>query len=775
MSSLIKKVEQHFPLLINEIVWVTDPNIPTLYSIHKNIIRALESSRFEIISSSSIEIYNGYLLNTYKVKVLPGKSITIDSINLSINQPLDDIIEQISLINYIPITFSIEIETKPEPFNIEGIASLIKVITEDRTNIKVIDVLRENRYGGTISENDLLIKYYDFDDRNWLITFYPITTENRPIYQHPDYVPRITAFELELYNGYQILSKDPLTAYAVTLYRTDNELEDNDFRRIDNIYLIRTGIKYNQIAIEILGLIENLRSEGHFAIPSDTRIENDMDLLFPGIYLEIAELWNGKVKRTGPPMVIQSHIEYTVPTDRWYVEAAQSIVEGELPKYNIQWRIKKETTDELLRIRIKYVAIKSYLKLIDNNPLLSVYIYQVEVLTNLMIRAPFISYSNVEEYKNILAGEIYQDSVELYKIDLVNNFNTGIVLRWYLQTNNYNDSLIIPIDNNDYVISPTVNPQLIVTPDKDLMNKYRDNLIQSLRKYYSTCNFVSSDGQLFDPGLDNLTLDQLIKISQTSIADFGSKTHEISQTSIADFGSKTPEISQTSIADFGSKTSEISSIDTYCFFDDTLNYLFQQSPLGVVVNDKMILFTDSLISSLIYKKLAYRGYFNINIFTGILPNMPTKMLYRPNIGTITINEIMESEKYKLYRTEVAFFEKKFISFPKDKRYLIEPISSSYALTVEPSKDLGRLILLFEVLLLKEYDNLKDIVEKLWECGWFLSIWARGLLVKSGKMSRYPIINDKILNRGVDSFIDGMRLIKNLEAMIKIYCKNKDES
>ncbi len=408
---------------IEELLWVTDLHHPKYLKIQGDIIRALNSQRFSIVKYSQVSLNNGLTQFKYRVIALSGSLLTFGSITLSVEAPLYDLIAAISQITYSPVSLAISKEDLTGE-DIRGLTSIIEVLIKR--------ILR-------VEFKQLILSYFDN-----MIVWSPIPT----IYQRDEYLGELLYWaDLALLKGKQLLSSNDLTEYAIQRYQENfHDIPEDGVEVYHGIYLTKLGPDFNIFVRQVDNLIGRMRRQGfEVFIP-----HNEMDRL---LLLEVALMWEAEIKEFESYIVIQSSIDFSLPTNVWYRQALEAILQDDLPKFMLHdWENNSRQSNGFNplmlshRVLLTYMAIRAYSRLIDRYPYLEPFLTQVTVNQHLTVIAKFASYSEVVDYRRLLQTETLNDHYFNYQIYILKVFNNVVLYRYHFQQSNPNlVSLIVPM------------------------------------------------------------------------------------------------------------------------------------------------------------------------------------------------------------------------------------------------------------------------------------------------------------------------------------------
>lgn len=754
--------------------WITDPYADDNDKIQEDIIRALHSAMFTIISNYSISLYQGIVETEYIVKINRRPStLVIDSVTLEGDRPEVGVYEAIGKIAYEPLTFTMEKQIDFDANTLAGARSVVEEFTKLETGVDVTSV----DYTYMDGEN---ISYVSFQPR----------ADTTLVYQNKDIILNITSkLNLNEISGYHALSSDPITKLAIEEYASQDfplALQSGStekFKIYHNIFLVKidqseTPVDFQFLQERIMMISNSLRIDGHFTLPPDPRLSLKgfgLDQQTQDIYLEIARLWRGEVIRTGPPMVIRSEVDFSIPSAVWYHEAANSILNLEIPRYvirdvfDVRWQRTFTTDRAEVRIRLSFIAIKAYSVLITRFPVLAPYYNTPIVRGDLSIEAAFSSYDEVEVYREILKGEMYNGSHSILSLKLVpvKNIVDGVAVRWYFRSYRKDlDSLVVEVDQNLYVLLDSRISKDIPPVDRspDGMSKYRGDLETALKSYYQICDTESSDVSVSREDVNDMSLERLLELVPI-YQHRNSVSFDISR---------------------GDEKARCVRTETL----DKIPVLIDPTTGNPLLEETITIYRDL--------EWGYRGYFPVGPFNGLLPKPPVRHNIRPDIGVPVItqevpaelsidNDIELLEKIgQTFVIEIAFHSHDFLIRPNDppsyqtahgstnlRSSEEQAASQSLSQASSQETDTGLLIWLADLVLPGASPNyeeeLGELTLNLWNCGWFLTDWATSLYFRTKRMSRTHFIIHQDVYRGGDSMVDGLKALRIFRMIDRTTC------
>jgi hypothetical protein len=312
----------------------------------------------------------------------------------------------VSEIRYEPLIISLKVNSLSTN-QIDGIKSFLPELIEKNYSIKVDSI--------------------QYLVREHTIEFYPIYAQQN-MYVHPNMYVHI---DLDKYKNYTYITNDNLLPYVVS-----NNNINIDLKNIDGMYSIHND-DVTPWKDYILGQIYNLRVNGFITLESnDTSIKS--------AYLELASMWDAEIKRTEPVIILKTNINFVSTAENWYLINAKRIVNGKLPKYHITCKIEDP-------IKLQYVAIMSYTKLIEKYKLLQDELNSVKLISDNIIEATFINYQQVKEYIELFSNFV---GIQDLNVTQISSNDEYIQLSKKIEEN-LGEYVLFTHDQGYYVVSET--------------------------------------------------------------------------------------------------------------------------------------------------------------------------------------------------------------------------------------------------------------------------------------------------------------------------------
>lgn len=700
---------------------VTDPDDPSVNDQLQELLLILTNENNVIETNLDRGLVN-YVFNT-----------NIDHNNKKIE-------ELANIISYVPITVSLNLSLFDKYDNIapviKGAVEIIKVFTEKLIGTTVINV--ENiKYAGQSNNNPS-------DKNEDVIVFTPITNNNTAVYENPNYLDdyyRILNFDY--IGGYQILSDDPIVRYVLNeLYRSKDYIyEDIDVIYVEGVALIPVGTNdnevshYSDIKNRISTIVTTRRSQGYFS--STVGVHNLRDVK---LAKELALLWNTKVVYEDVQnLVLKSDIDFGTSAELWYQNNIELIKNGQFPSITLygiwQFQLGGDYNavygKEWYMVILQYAGLLAYKRLGKDDEFIRPFIHTVKVNNDYSVSVSLPSW-----YHSVKFKEYFENILSTYKdgnwyVEPCKDLLDGVVKRYYVQSID-NRSMPMVLTNvyengkKDEVLifrSPATN---IYSIDFDFDTVNLDNiktkLINDLKKHYNVCQNryqLINNNEKIKENVDDMDLNELLNLVE--IKEGTKENQDNKQLLITKGGNKERNIERNKI-----KETDLS----YCYSKNTILNLKQ--PINPMTNKP---FTEHIMLKAMLMEWGMRGLFDVGPIKGMYSDMPKRVLVPPTIGTPVYSENMDN----IYTIDIKFGD---------------GINETFAF-------------LFDINIgVSEERELKNIVNTLWEKGFFLSYWNSALenyIGNNKKLTDYILINaNRVLLNAEDSKEDGVRALNYMK-------------
>lgn len=806
--------------------WVTDVN---LHPIHFSILQILNDPSFTVKSLKVDNIYASY----WEVSVVftlnndIEKDIKVENdIILHHNNLKSDLIELVGSINMSPLYFSLFLRRSPSINDKSSIQStsmhsnqqLYGYIDRNPEYIKgIIDIIISyvsSRHG--VDVTNVVNNYFSNDhlDTGVIMTFIPYSN-NHQIYGTSDELMKtVQDLDIEELYGKTLLSSDPIMIESLIKYSkwNPNEIDPSSITISNGLIMMSLqhseGIELVKTLEEIdmlQNLTKKLRSNKIFVLPTDSRIalgnQDNYDLTKLKLFKEIALMWKGKVVRDGFPLIIKSTIEFDISFGAWYEQSLNLILSGKIPRYRIynhlRWNLEYLETGQssTQKIELMYAAVKCYTSLLDKYPSLIPYFSSPVIHADLSIEASFTNYSEVEDFIELLKGELtpMKKGTTYYSIIPMESLLDAITMRSYINDKYPETIPFIVRKNIDAGIKDTVVVKSFLNlkelrPNPDELDLIKQTIKNMFEKYYRMCDRPSLNE------IETLPLDEILSL----------------------FPIYDP-LQQTTVCLSSDTISERNLI-----FDPITKQPYQEKDMAL------------------YKNLLYGllGYFTVNTLRGFRENPPIEHRNHLELGYPVISSIIITPRGKSYQEEyivsdITFFDKDIdssnskhdfwsnvinpIQSPSNNinrnddsefdqvvdissinsesgisRELftlrLVPMNSSHYNAITSDPDISSIInftpeSLFESDMRAKNveggdktnmytDNIQHVTkltENLWECGFFMSNWSKSYYYHRHKISSDEFHLPFTLVNGNNGIYDGFNALLFMKIVEMIFC------
>ncbi len=642
---------------------------------------------------------------------------TIDTITNNNDNP--DIINRIDQlvgeVSYVPITVSMNVSMGSNNMNnnngsiITGASEIVKTLTSDILNINIRNV-------ETMRHNDIII-------------FTPITEELTSVYENPKYLGEYHRLvNLDILGGYQVLSEDPLVRYVLSeLYRGSNYVP-SDIKAIyvHNIALIPVGNDndeenhYNKIKNRVGAIIEKKRQDGYFTYKLS--IHNISDIL---LLNELASLWNSHIVYNEDNInIVIKHDEVDFGTDpeMWFRYNIDIIKRGQFPSITLYGRWQFDVRGDYNQIYdrkwnqaiLQYGSLLAYRKLGLKDSLIQPFTHTIKVNNDLSITLSLPTYTHVilfkEYFNDIFNGYqgLEHNGDQSWLVEPCEDLIDGVIKRWYIQG----------IDKRSM---PMV-----------LKNESDGNGTEEILVFRSPAiGLYSPNNDPFD--LKNIDIKTIRNNLTDSLREYYVLCHDNIEPVLLDHINKMELSDLLDLIEIKERPNQ----PTYCYSKNTI--LSLENPINPITQRPL---QDNIIQKALLVEWGLRGLFDVGPLTGLYEDLPQKILVSPKVGLpmiakVVTNPIQQNIIGDVYLVSVGFQD-------------------------------GNITDMFEIA--NETPNdLKRIVEQLWNNGFFLNYWISAVQEYSNELKSFVvIITSPLLLQGSYSKINGLNAIKYLEEAVNKY-------
>ena len=238
--------------------WVTNNYNPSYGTINNQVLTMIDTYDKK---KDNFKITNSFINSLPKGLTQYEYDIELEDMNI-----IDTIISILTPIMYKPVSIGLD-KTELTPNEINGLRTIAKALIKQILKVEVDRLITSN-----------------FDD---LIIWAIVPT----IYDQDKYLKDFLQWSNLLpLKGYQLLSPDPLSRYAIDVYQKRfNDIQDDDIKIYHELYLIKIGREYDEMANNLVNLIGRMRYDKITVLITNN--ENEKLL-----YLELAEMWDASIE-----------------------------------------------------------------------------------------------------------------------------------------------------------------------------------------------------------------------------------------------------------------------------------------------------------------------------------------------------------------------------------------------------------------------------------------------------------------------------------------------
>jgi hypothetical protein len=400
------------------ISWVTNPLRTQYQTINDEILNLLENS--------SIVDLNEILIEEINNGVTQYTAILNSIVN---NDQFDHICNLIDLISFEPLTISVLLTSSIINTDfVNGYMSIIRGYLQP----KIADSIE-------ITYQRLVTKYDN-------VLVYKPTLNDQPFYIDPLYYGAIISeLDWEKYYGYELISTNSMTEYAIDVYLQNRpRFDKRDLIQmktsVGSFWLIKVTDN-NIISVDqIRDVITTLSSSNYTAFKLSSEKFTYLNSRMNKILAEVALLWNfDLISVNENRLVIRSNssLEFLDRVDTWFTNTLERIFSNQLPIFTINgnWRDKSIET-------IKYMAYRAYSNVVSNNTLLIFYIDQLKINSNKSITGVFSTSETVLAFIDFIKAEQQNDYYINNDISIYPNLSLNQAVQLRLKYNSFDSSLL---------------------------------------------------------------------------------------------------------------------------------------------------------------------------------------------------------------------------------------------------------------------------------------------------------------------------------------------
>ena len=325
-----------------------------------------------------------------------------------------------------------------------------------------------------------------------LITNQTITPlyQRQAIYVNSGKYYQIHSIPLKKYRDYKGIAYDAVAYHAIgKLRRNYSHLITSDFDvkfMFPNIPVVKCLDKA-YLTLEIL--YYSLKRKGWIYIPPAFRLS---------LYSELAAEWDIKLKEYQRVLFGRWKQPQIRQLLEWLLETCVRVERGLLPKITVIPGNKIIRTNNPSRYgpHIKYLAIKSYLKLIVEHPILANYLSSIEVNFDNSITVALASFKQQKKFEKYLQNDnlLYKNNYVNYTTRMVASLEEGVIYRFHLLRNKIK-SVLVDYQGSIYLVSEKYFDFTLDKPDKytnefcdtETENDISEQLRAQVLKYYYFC------------------------------------------------------------------------------------------------------------------------------------------------------------------------------------------------------------------------------------------------------------------------------------------------
>ena len=534
-----------------------------------------------------------------------------------------------------------------------------------------------------------------------LYIFSPTTELGTAVFNNP-YYPIV--IDLIPFVGYTLLSESQLTRYIVETWVKEKEYLFSDLKvkyyNVKGKYLSLIPIPpLNQFSKEAMMRMgeytATLIKEGYFTYTFELNDLEDMEMTRSLCNLFEIKIIDSKDLST---WILKTDIDFLVSPEEWLRNNLQLVKFGSFPKFTIS--LNFSYFNDYIRLYgtvfrdtiLKYISYLSFGKLSDDYPFIRPYIFNISVNNDFSISVNLPSYQLILQFKEYV----------------LESLNEGIS---FLNKNQKNGPWnIVSCDSfEDGIVK------------RWMIQKIDDDAYPMVFKDATNTEVLIHRSPLAIPYPSLFDLQTNKEELQNEFQKFYKKCHGDIEPVLLE------KIDEMSFEQLLKLIPVEERGITYCFSNDTIDQLKKkENPLTRRPLKDKVLKTGK------YLEEGLRGVFQVGPLYGLYDSFPTKVNIPNDKGLIrTIRVPTDSKKRELvgnlFNNEVLFEDG----------------------TVSP---------LFEISLptvgLEKIDEMKDIVNRLWEEGYFLNDWVTAIVMFLKDKSFPVVVTNPILLNAGDSIFDG---------------------
>jgi len=327
-----------------------------------------------------------------------------------------------------------------------------------------------------------VIKEYSKIEPDDIVPFndkYAVLKDDQVLALPTGIVNLIKQFDFSLYEGYSFISNNMIHILAWEIYRTNHANTLQPKIALGKLFLARTQ------SVEITRLTRSLTERGWEYV----NFIRDYD----GLYQEFARAWELETRivtfgdRKYFFVKCQERIFHGT-LEQWISESLVLLINNSLPRVYI-FEYPRRGYDSINHlIKLKYIGLRAFSKLVDTNSLLANFYADIQVHRDSSVELRLSTWQEVQMFKCHLKALATQKFYEYQ----VNTFYEGVIYRHI-----YPEATLVPHLGNNFLVGP--NDFVNLCQPFDVLEK---EVRQKLLNFYSFCQ----------PKLPELTLIELLQI-----------------------------------------------------------------------------------------------------------------------------------------------------------------------------------------------------------------------------------------------------------------------
>lgn len=588
-----------------------------------------------------------------------------------------------------------------------------------------------------------------------IVVIYPYYIDGgEPIYETKSRLVELQhSANLNKWRGYISLPRDPLTRFSVEALSKRGLTVDPD-QLVETEDLIMVRLKNMKTLGEFRTSIniqnQTFSQEGYCGVITSSMNATEIDVMD-----ELVEMWGGTLeaefdesriyKITPREFINYSTQDFSLNLCDWLERSVTLIMEGKLPIIRVTgpwmtWNQRHSGGDKedklekffQLKSRLTYLAIRAYDQTASSGKEYLFQNHHVHVRDDLSINVSLSCRDDYNSFYNNMI-ELIPNLSEIESVR-VNNEEDAAVVIWIVQKNIENPDFH-PLGFNVSTESDCGNNSgsyvVLGIKDRERLNKkipgdtektkieLRKLLLNDLKDCHEGRDIVT------DEKISTMSLKELLDLVRLK-QEKGDIVYCYQSTTIESLVSKIDPVSRKFISQEVLRRSTSEK-----FFGDEVIGLVSSGPL----------------------KGLGKEYGNSYLKT---------YLIKPPQGILSFRRIFETdmEAENILLEDIVGVQIQVNINYTDKTTAVLLVGS---LEAENSKSTS------SINDPKNFNEFADIVEKVWNCGFFLNIWAKSYATIVGKLSKYPTVNNDIVSKASNSIHGGKELMRYLTNIEKELC------